>query len=361
MGAGIAAAGWGAVNWTSMGAIASSWVISPVLGGIVAALLLMLLQRGVYQQDDMLAAARRVVPLMTAAMAWAFTAYLAMKGLKQVVKLELWMALVAGGVVAVAVLLVSRQRVAARVVGMEASRDNVNLLFTMPLIFGAALLSFAHGANDVANAVGPLAGVYEALSSGGASEKVAIPRWIMVVGAIGLSLGLALFGPKLIRTVGSEITELDRARAFCIALSAAVTVLIASQLGLPVSSTHVALGAVFGVGFLREYLDSQAGKAIEAVLNEHGRDSHFLLEQRLHKLYDASPDEKKAVMKEIKSMKSRGMLSRDESKRLRKVIKRKLVKRQIFARIVSAWLITVPVSAALSAMFFYMLRGALMP
>lgn len=361
MGAGIAAAGWGAVNWGSMAAIASSWVISPVLGGIVAALLLMLLQRRVYQQDDMLTAARQIVPLMTAAMAWAFTAYLAMKGLKQIIKLELWVALLIGAVVAVIVYFFSRSRVSARVVGMEPSRDNVNLLFTIPLIFGAALLSFAHGANDVANAVGPLAGVYEALSSGGAAEKVAIPRWIMLIGAIGLSLGLALFGPKLIRTVGSEITELDRARAFCIALSAAVTVLIASQLGLPVSSTHVALGAVFGVGFLREYLDSKAGRAIEAVLNEHGRENYLLLEQRLHEFYDASPDEKKAVMKEIKSMKSKGMLTKDESKRLRKVIKRKLVKRQAFARIVSAWVITVPVSAALSAAFYFMLRGALLP
>ena len=227
---------------------------------------------------------------------------------------------------------------------------------------GAALLSFAHGANDVANAVGPLAGVFDALQHGGPAAVAAIPKWVMVVGAVGLSLGLALYGPRLIKTVGSEITELDRARAFCIALSAAVTVLIASQLGLPVSSTHVALGAVFGVGFLREYLDGQASRAIEAILNdpEH-QNNHFVLEQRLHKIYDASPDEKKAVMKEIKGMKGAGMLSKAESKRLRKVMKRALVKRQLFTRIVSAWLITVPASAAMSAAFYFMLRGALLP
>ena len=361
MGAGIAAAGWGAVNWASMAAIASSWVISPLLGGVIAAGLLLVLQRRVYMQADLLGAAQRIVPLMTALMAWAFTAYLVLKGLKQIVKLELWVALLIGAVVAAAVYSLSRRQVLARVTGMDPTRDNVNLLFTVPLIFGAALLSFAHGANDVANAVGPLAGIFDALNSGATAGEVAIPRWIMLIGAIGLSLGLALYGPRLIKTVGSEITELDRARAFCIALSAAVTVLIASQMGLPVSSTHVALGAVFGVGFLREYLDSQANRAIEAVLNEHGREDHALLEQRLHELYDATPDEKKAVMREIKSMKSRGMLTKDESKRLRKVFKRKLVKRQTFARIISAWLITVPVSAGLSAAFFYMLRGALLP
>ncbi len=115
---------------------------------------------------------------------------------------------------------------------MEESRESINLLFTIPLIFAAALLSFAHGANDVANAVGPLAAVYDALSTTAVSTKVAIPLWVMVVGGVGISVGLALFGPRLIRTVGSEITELDQMRAFSIMMAAAITVVIASQLGL---------------------------------------------------------------------------------------------------------------------------------
>ena len=140
---------------------------------------------------------------------------------------------------------------------MEGTREAINLLFTIPLIFAAALLSFAHGANDVANAVGPLAAVYDALTSLAVSEKASIPLWVMVVGGVGISVGLALFGPRLIRTVGSEITELDQMRAFSIMMAAAITVVIASQLGLPVSSTHIAVGAIFGVGFLREWLDSK--------------------------------------------------------------------------------------------------------
>ena len=142
-------------------------------------------------------------------------------------------------------------------------------LFTMPLIFAAALLSFAHGANDVANAVGPLAAINDAVSSGNVATKAAIPLWVMMVGAVGIALGLALYGPKLIRTVGTEITELDQMRAFCIAMAAAMTVIIASQLGLPVSSTHIAVGGVFGVGFLREYIKANYAEVIHDIEDHH--------------------------------------------------------------------------------------------
>jgi len=140
---------------------------------------------------------------------------------------------------------------------LTVSFEDINILFTIPLVFAAGLLSFAHGANDVANAVGPLAAVNDALTNLTIAKKAAIPFWVMVTGGIGISIGLVLFGPRLIRTVGSEITELDQMRAFSVMMAAAITVVIASQLGLPVSSTHIAVGAVFGVGFLREWLDSK--------------------------------------------------------------------------------------------------------
>ncbi len=361
MGAGIAAEGWHVVNWGSMGAIASSWVISPVMGGIIAAGLLMIIQKRVFYQDDILKAAGRVVPILIGIMATAFGAYLAMKGLKHLYKFSLLQGLMIGSVVGVITFVVIKPNITQRLQALEGSRDDVNLLFTVPLIFAAALLSFAHGANDVANAIGPLAGIYDALQTNSASAKVSIPLWIMVIGALGIAIGLALFGPKLIRTVGSEITELDRTRAFCIALSAAVTVIIASQLGLPVSSTHVALGAVFGVGFLREYLDSRMGTAIEEVLIAHGHHGHFELENRLHQFYDAPLDHKQMVISELKKMGKSGELTREESKRLRKLFRRKLVKRQTFLKIVAAWLVTVPISALLSAAFYFMLRGMMLP
>src|SRR5690606_14845995 len=125
---------------------------------------------------------------------------------------------------------------------LSNTKESINTLFTIPLIFAAALLSFAHGANDVANAIGPLAAIADTVMHGNVTDKASIPIWVMMVGALGIAIGLALYGPKLIRTVGHEITELDKMRAFCIAMAAAVTVIIASQLGLPVSSTHIALG-----------------------------------------------------------------------------------------------------------------------
>lgn len=155
-------------------------------------------------------------------------------------------------------------------------REGVNTLFTIPLIFAAALLSFAHGANDVANAIGPLAAISDAVMSAGINTKVGIPFWVMAVGAVGISIGLALYGPKLIKTVGSEITELDQVRAFSIAMAAAITVIIASQLGLPVSSTHIAVGGVFGVGFLREFLDSSESKFIADTRRKFKRDKKIL-------------------------------------------------------------------------------------
>src|SRR5690606_26898611 len=101
----------------------------------------------------------------------------------------------------------------------------------------------------------PLAAIVAAAETGQAApDKVALPLWVLLIGAMGISLGLALFGPRLIRTVGEKITKMDAVRAFCVALAAAITVLIASAMGLPVSSTHIAIGGVFGVGFLREFL-----------------------------------------------------------------------------------------------------------
>ena len=245
---------------------------------------------------------------------------------------------------------------------LTPDRDGVNRLFTLPLIFSAALLSFAHGANDVANAVGPLAGVVDVLTEGTGGAKVAIPLWVMVIGALGISVGLALFGPKLIRTVGSEITELDRSRAFCIALAAAITVIVASQLGMPISSTHVALGAVFGVGFLREFLEQRMGRVVESVLASHkGKPDFRQAEEVLRTFQNAPPEDKKRLLNELKKMGPEAVISAAQRKELQKALKRQLVKRSSLFKIVSAWIITVPVSAFLAAMFYFVLRGMMLP
>merc|ERR1711879_1036012 len=261
-GAGIAAAGLSIVSWGTMGKIAASWIISPVLGGVIAASFLYYIKKNIMFKDDLIESAKKFVPILVAIMSWAFSTYLILKGIKKIIKLDFFTAAGIGVIIAIIVYILVKPMISKAADKIENTRFGVNNLFTIPLIFAAALLSFAHGANDVANAIGPLAAINDAVVSSGISSKVEIPIWVMAVGAIGISIGLALYGPKLIKTVGSEITELDQVRAFSIAMAAAITVIIASQLGLPVSSTHIAVGGVFGVGFLREYLDSSEAKFI---------------------------------------------------------------------------------------------------
>jgi len=315
MGAGIAAAGMTAVNWPSMGLIAASWVISPVLGGAVAAMFLAFIKARIIYQDDKIAAARRWVPVLVGVMAGVFASYLALKGLKKIVKIDLPTALLTGLLLGALAYAISAPLVRRASVGMENRNKSVKILFGLPLVLSAALLSFAHGANDVANAVGPLAAIVHATEFGGFEAKVSIPMWVMVIGAFGISFGLFLFGPKLIRMVGSQITKLNPMRAYCVALSAAITVIIASWLGLPVSSTHIAVGGVFGVGFYREW--------------------H--MERRLRR-----PGETAGNVKRI---------APEERRR------RKLVRRSHFMTIVAAWVITVPAAATMSAIVFYVLNA----
>ncbi|MEJ8474524.1 inorganic phosphate transporter [Roseibium algae] len=319
MGAGIAAAGISAVNWGTMSGIAASWVISPLLGGIIAAAFLAFIKTFIIYQDDKIAAARRWVPVLISVMAGVFAAYLAMKGLKKIIKIDLQTALMIGGAIALVTWTLARPLIARQSVGLENRNQSLRKLFGIPLVCSAALLSFAHGANDVANAVGPLAAIVHTAEFGDVASKVTIPLWVMAVGALGISFGLLLFGPKLINMVGQQITKLNPMRAYCVALSAAITVIIASALGLPVSSTHIAVGAVFGVGFFREWYTERSGRRFEYVSVKNGG----------------------------KVSKVRPVRNREEQAR------RKLVRRAHFLTIVAAWVVTVPAAAALSGLLYF--------
>jgi PiT family inorganic phosphate transporter len=361
LGAGIAAGGWEVANWEKMGQIAASWIISPVIGGVIAAAFLYLIKRSITYKPDMLLAARRMVPILIAIMALAFASYLALKGLKKIWKVDIVTSLMIGAGVAAVIYSMARPWVARKSSKQSNDKQGVNSLFTIPLIFAAAMLSFAHGANDVANSVGPLAAISDALTTGDISTKASIPLWVMMVGAIGISLGLALYGPKLIRTVGSEITELDQMRAFCIALSAAITVILATQLGLPVSSTHIAVGAIFGVGFLREYLKKNFAQMVERIQLHHlGRDKTEV-EQFLEDFQSANLEVKSHMLLQLKEHSVDADLSKKERRGLKRVYRHELVKRSALLKIVAAWIITVPVSGLMAAMLFFMLRGMMLP
>ncbi|MES0808632.1 inorganic phosphate transporter [Roseibium sp. SCPC15] len=321
MGAGIAAAGFNAVSWTTMASIAASWVISPFLGGVIAAIFLAFIKVFIIYQDDKIAAARRWVPVLIGVMAGAFASYLALKGLKKIMKIDMPMSLLIGAAVGFAVWFLVRPLIRRQSEGLENRNQSLRVLFSVPLVCSAALLSFAHGANDVANAVGPLAAIVHTAELGDVAAKVSIPLWVMAVGAFGISFGLLLFGPKLINMVGQQITKLNPMRAYCVSLSAAITVIIASGLGLPVSSTHIAVGAVFGVGFFREWYTEHSSRRLDYVNKRQANDQ----------------------------TKVRPVKNREEQAR------RHLVRRAHFMTIIAAWVITVPAAAILSAVLYFVI------
>lgn len=197
-------------------------------------------------QPDKIAAARRWVPMLVAIMAGAFACYLSIKGLKRVWKPDTFTILLIGAVVFAVVWAVMRPLIRRQSEGMENRNQSLRTLFRIPLICSAALLSFAHGANDVANAIGPLAAILRAVEFGDIAGKVEVPAWIMMIGAFGISLGLFLYGPKLIRMVGDQITKMNPMRAYCVALSAAITVIIAAWV-ITVPAAALLSAAVFYV------------------------------------------------------------------------------------------------------------------
>lgn len=355
MGAGIAAAGITAVNWKVMSAIAASWVISPVLGGVIAAMFLAFAKFFILYKEDKISAARRWVPVLVAIMAAAFSVYLVTKGLKRVWKPEAWVvASIGAGAFVVAWALV-KPIVNKASKSMENRRRSVSQLFTIPLICAASMLSFAHGSNDVANAVGPLAAIVSTVTAGTVAAKVTLPIWILIIGAVGISIGLLLYGPKIIEIVGEKITKLDRVRAFCVALSASITVIIASTLGLPVSSTHIAVGAVFGVGFLREYLTNRSIRP--AIPQSRGPQPLGPTSVSPNPAGPTPVSPTSAGPRSVGAAAVNPGNSTPLQSAVRKAQKRKLVRRQHLMTIVAAWVITVPASALLAAAIFLALTN----
>lgn len=319
LGAALAAVGPNPIDWGVISAIAASWVVSPVLGGVIAAAILAFIKINIIYQDDKIAAARRWVPVLIAVMAATFAGYLVFKGLGRIWKPGATTLGAIAAAVYVATYALAKPYVMKLSVGLENRNQSLRTLFHLPLILSAALLSFAHGANDVANAVGPLAAIIHSAEVGEIGRKVELPFWVMLIGALGISFGLLLYGPRLIRLVGEQITKMNPMRAYCVALSAAVTVLVASWLGLPVSSTHITVGAIFGVGFFREY-------------------------------YTTHSRRRQKFVKKHKPRHAIRHLTQTEQEELRR---RKLVRRSHFTTIVAAWVITVPAAAGIAAALYH--------
>ncbi|MCH2269917.1 MAG: inorganic phosphate transporter [SAR324 cluster bacterium] len=246
-----------AVNWSKIGTIVISWVVSPMVGGTFSFLIMRSIQRFILDTDRPFRNAQRYAPLYIFFVGFLISLVTLFKGLKHL-EIELnipqsfLVALAFGSIIAlIGRFLIDRLRM-KEAESVHDQFTQIEKIFGVMMLFTACAMAFAHGSNDVANGIGPMAAVVSVVQSGGEmAQKSALPLWILVVGGCGIILGLATFGYRVIQTIGTKITELVPTRGFSAELAAAATVVLASRTGIPVSTTHIAVGAVVGVGLAR--------------------------------------------------------------------------------------------------------------
>jgi PiT family inorganic phosphate transporter len=249
--------GFAAVQWAKVGSIVASWVVSPLLAGTLAFALFRSVQRLIFDAGDPFRAAKRYVPMYIFLVGFIIALVTVLKGLKHV-GLELSLAQSYGLAAVAGLLAMAIGTILVRRIHLQADADrdfhftNVERVFAVLMVFTACAMAFAHGSNDVANAIGPVAAIVGVVQSGGeVAQKSALPLWVLVVGAVGIIAGLATYGFRVMAVVGERITELTPSRGFAATLAAAATVVVASGTGLPISTTHTLVGAVLGVGMAR--------------------------------------------------------------------------------------------------------------
>jgi len=258
------------VTWSKVWAIVASWIISPLMWWAIAVVLLVSIRHNILKKDEKDEAAKKWLPFYVGLMTWVFTTYLLLKWFKNILNnvefITPTFAIFTWLIIATIIYVILSFYLRRKSSFFKNSKKAINRLFNIPLIFAVALLSFAHWSNDVANAIWPLAAIYDIVTSwwldGG---KASIAPWVMILWATWLAVGLMTFWARLIKTVWNEITKLNQTKAYAVALSAAITVLLASALWLPVSSTHIALGWVFGVWLYMQYIKREKKKEKEYI------------------------------------------------------------------------------------------------
>ncbi|MFV0437593.1 MAG: inorganic phosphate transporter [Desulfopila sp.] len=246
-----------AVQWSKVGSIVASWVVSPLVGGAISFMLVMSTRKLIFDSDQPLRSAKRYAPMYIFLVGFIISLVTLFKGLTHL-KINLGSGQSLAVAVAIGLFTAALGWYFTRNIKEEpgANRDfhfaSVEKVFTPMMLFTACSMAFAHGSNDVANGIGPLAAVVSIVNTGGqVAQRSDLPIWILLVGGGGIVLGLLTLGYRVMLTVGKKITELTPSRGFCAELAAAITVVIASRTGLPVSTTHILVGAVLGVGLAR--------------------------------------------------------------------------------------------------------------
>ena len=255
---GFAAVGIGidAVQWGKVGTIVMRWVVSPVTAGFIAYLIYRSVQKLILSQEDPLARARRYVPVYIFFAAFTITLVTILKGLKHVgLTISVRDSYILATVIAIGIALLGS--VFINRIKSDPKAEKKQHFVTVERVFGVLMvvtacgMAFAHGSNDVANAIGPLAAVISVAQTGAIASKSSLPTWVLMLGGGGIVIGLATFGRHVIATVGRKITQLTPSRGFAAELAAATTIVIASGTGIPISTTHTLVGAVLGVGVAR--------------------------------------------------------------------------------------------------------------
>lgn len=255
---GFAAVGVGvdAVQWGEVGTIVLSWIASPVTAGFIAFLIYLSVQRLILHQDDPLARAKRYVPVYIFFAAFTITLVTILKGLKHVgLDISVRDSYMLATAIAASIAVIGA--IAIQRIEPDRKADKAHHFHTVERVFGVLMIvtacgmAFAHGSNDVANAIGPLAAVISVAQTGVISATSTLPVWILVLGGGGIVIGLATYGVHVISTVGKKITQLTPSRGFAAELAAATTIVIASGTGMPISTTHTLIGAILGVGLAR--------------------------------------------------------------------------------------------------------------
>ena len=253
----IVGIGVDAVNWSKIGTIVLSWIVSPLVGGTIAFLLMRSIQKFILDTEIPFLNAKRYAPFYVFLVGFLISLVTLFKGLKHLdIELSILQSFILAvffGVFVAVIAHIIINRISLKL--GESIHDQFNQIekiFGIMMIFSASAMAFAHGSNDVANGIGPMAAIVSIVESGGEmAQKSSLPLWILLIGGFGIVIGLSTLGYRVIQTIGEKITELVPTRGFSAELAAAATVVIASRTGIPVSTTQIAVGAVMGVGLAR--------------------------------------------------------------------------------------------------------------
>ena len=255
----VAGIGFEAVNWGKISQIVASWVVSPALGGGIAFVLMLSIQQLIMNSDKPFKAAVRWAPMYIFLVFFVISLVTLFKGLKHLkIELGIGESFVIAAIIGVLVAICGKIAVNPVKFDEEVDKNShiasVERVFAPMIIFTACAMAFAHGSNDVANGVGPLAAVYGLIETGGeVTQKLAMPLWILALGGFGIVIGISTYGYRVMRTIGGKIRSVTPTSGCCATVAAAITVVLASRTAMPVSTTHIAVGAVMGVGLARGF------------------------------------------------------------------------------------------------------------